>query len=103
MQECIQSRIRQFFPNSWVNNSACLRLIGPIIQLILDLLGIYILTKFGADSNLTLSCTFTCFHDSTTLYQGKQGGKIEIDCQKQLLPFPLNVFYPVVMTTTGAK
>ena len=54
-------------------------------------------------TKLTLSCTFTCFHDPTTLYHGKHGGKVEIACQKQLLPFPRNVFYSVTMTTTGAK
>ena len=59
--------------------------------------------QYSNVTNLTLSCTFTCFHDPTTLYHGKHGGKVEITCQKQLLPFPLNVFYPVTMTTTGAK
>ena len=59
--------------------------------------------QYSNVTNLTLSCTFTCFHDPTTLYHGKHGGKVETACQKQLLPFPLNVFYPVVMTNSGAK
>ena len=64
---------------------------------------LYNFIQYSNATNLTLSCTFTCFHDPTTLYHGKHGRKVEIARQKQLLPFPLNVFYPVVMRTTGAK
>ena len=63
MLECKQSQIPQFFPNSRAINSGCSDLICPIftdnsdsfdpirsiIELIRDLMVIYILTKFGAD------------------------------------------------------
>ena len=59
---------------------------------------LYNFIQYSNVADLTISCTFTCLLDPTTLYHGKHGGKVEIACQKQLLPFPL-----IVVTTTGAK
>ena len=49
MLECKQSHIQQFFPNSRANNSVCSNSIWPIYKLIQDLMGIYIVAKFGTD------------------------------------------------------
>ena len=59
------------------------------------------LYNFIQYSNVTFNFlvhSLNCFHDPTTLYHGKHGGKVENACQKQLLPFAL-----IVITTTGAK
>ena len=49
MLECKQSQIQQFFFNSRENNSSCFGPITAIIEIIKDLMVMYILTKFGAD------------------------------------------------------
>ena len=50
MIECKQSHIQHFcFTHSRANNSGCSRSILPIIELIRDLIGIYIVAKFGTD------------------------------------------------------
>ena len=48
MTECKQS-YSAIFPNSWANNSGCAYQILPIIELIRDLMGIYLVAKFGTD------------------------------------------------------
>ena len=48
MLESKQS-VSAIFPNSRANNSRCSGSICPIIELIQDLMGIYILAKFGTD------------------------------------------------------
>ena len=49
MIECKQSRIQQFFPNSRANNSGCSNSTRPVIKLMRDLMGRYILAKFDTD------------------------------------------------------
>ena len=54
MLECKPS-VSAIFPNSRANNSGCSGLICSIIELIQDLIGIYIVAKFGTDwSNLQM-------------------------------------------------
>ena len=48
MIECKQS-FSAIFPNSRANNSGCSGSISSIIKLIRDLMGIYIVAKFGTD------------------------------------------------------
>ena len=48
MLECKQS-VTAIFPNSRANNSGCSGLICSIIELIQDLMGRYIVAKFGID------------------------------------------------------
>ena len=48
MLECKQSD-SAIFPNSRANNSGCSDSICPIIELIRDFMGIYIVAKFGTD------------------------------------------------------
>ena len=48
MLECKQS-YSESFPNSRVNNSRCSGSICSIIKLIRDLMGMYIVAKFGTD------------------------------------------------------
>ena len=48
MQESKQSD-SAIFPNSRANNSRCSGSIYPIIELIRDLMGIYIVAKFGTN------------------------------------------------------
>ena len=49
MLACKQSHFSAIFPYSRANNSRCSGLICPIIELILDLVSIYIVAKFGTD------------------------------------------------------
>ena len=48
MLKCKQSRFSNF-PNSRANNSGCSDSICPIIEIIQDFMGIYIVAKFGTD------------------------------------------------------
>ena len=45
----IQGHHGPLIPNSRANNSRCSDLICPIIELIRDFMGIYIVAKFGTD------------------------------------------------------
>ena len=49
MQECKKSQIQQFFPNSRANNSGLTVSICPKIELVRDIMGIYIAATFGND------------------------------------------------------
>ena len=55
MTECKQS-YSAIFPNSRANNSGCSGSIWPIIELIQDLMGIYIVAKFGTDWSIFCRC-----------------------------------------------
>ena len=49
MTECKQSHTKQFFPNSSANNSRRSGSIRPKIKLLRDVMGRYIVAKFGTD------------------------------------------------------
>ena len=63
------------FPDSRANNSGCSGSISPIIKLIQDLMGIYIVAKFGIDWSILadwnrLKCRFSLIftHIATSIY-----------------------------------
>ena len=51
MIDCKQS-YSAIFPNSRANTSGCSGSIRPVIELIRELMGIYIVAKFGTDSSI---------------------------------------------------
>ena len=58
MLQCEQSQFQQFFSNQRANNSGCSDLICPIIELIRDLMGIYIVAKFDTDWSIFADARF---------------------------------------------
>ena len=72
MIECKQCHIQPFFPNSRANNSGCSGSISPLIELIRDLMGIYIVAKSGTDWSISTDArVLTKSNMANFLIQGK--------------------------------
>ena len=79
MLECKQSQMQQFFPKSRANKSGCYGLICLIIELIQDLIDIYILAKFGTDWSISADARFeTKSNTANFIIQGQTTWTVQI-------------------------
>ena len=77
MLECKQSQMQELFPNSRPNNSGCSGSICAIIKVIQDLMGVYIMAKFGSDWSIFADARFyTKSNMANFLIQGQITGTV---------------------------